>query len=205
MAGQLFIISAPSGGGKTSLVRALLKELPNVSVAVSYTTRPPRPGDREGVDYYFVTQEVFEQKIAAGDFWEYAKVFGNWYGTPKKEVQARLTQDEDVILEIDWQGAAHIRALTPCCSIFILPPSMQVLETRLRARQQDSAAVINGRLAAARTEISHFSEYDFLVVNDVFEQAFTELKSIFQAQRLRQVAQAKRLSRLLEDVLGSGG
>jgi len=200
--GTLFIVSAPSGAGKTSLVRALLAQDAGVAVSVSYTTRAPRAGERDGVDYRFVNQKRFLAMIGAGEFLEHAEVFGNYYGTARAAVAAQLEQGSDIILEIDWQGAQQVRQAFPgCIGIFVLPPSRTVLRERLTGRRQDDAAVIEHRLQAAVDEISHYSEYDFIVVNDDFATALADLRAILRAERLRLPAQAERHQELLRELL----
>src|SRR5579884_3074698 len=165
--GTLYIISAPSGGGKTSLVKALTASMPNIIVSVSHTTRPKRPGEEDGVNYHFVDQAQFKKLLAEDLFLEHATVFGNYYGTSRRWVEEKLQAGIDVVLEIDWQGAQQVRKLMPkTVSIFILPPSREVLLERLQARDQDNKAVIAKRMAAASNEISHYHEYDYLVIND---------------------------------------
>ena len=177
--GQLFIVSAPSGAGKTSLVKALLETLSDIEVSVSSTTRAPRSGEVSGIDYHFISEEGFQQVVAQDGFLEYATVFGNSYGTSKRLVDEKLAQGVDIILEIDWQGAQQVRrVMKDSCSIFILPPSKQVLEERLRGRGLDSDEVINKRMRTAVDEMVHHEEYDFLVVNDDFEVALDELAMI---------------------------
>lgn len=198
----LFIVSAPSGGGKTSLVKALLGSLTHLRVSVSHTTRPMRPGERDGVNYHFITVPEFERMIAAGEFLEHAQVFGNYYGTSRVWVEQQLAAGTDVILEIDWQGAQQIRRLFPgCVGIFIVPPSREILEQRLRGRGSDGDEVIRRRLAEAVTEISHYDEYDYLVVNDDFAAALTDLQSIVRAQRHRLAVQRQRHAELLRRLL----
>jgi guanylate kinase len=185
---HLYVISAPSGAGKTSLVRALLETRPRLVVSVSHTTRARRPGEVEGESYFFVTVERFEQLIREGAFLEYARVFDNYYGTGRAQVDQRLHHGRDVVLEIDWQGAQQVRrALPACISIFVLPPSRQALEQRLRGRGTDSEAVIQRRLADAATDMSHCREFEYAVVNDTFDQALSELGSILdgRGERLR--------------------
>ena len=182
--GTLFIISAPSGAGKTSLVSELLGRLDNIQVSISHTTRASRPGEQDAVNYHFVSQEQFEAMVADGEFLEYAQVFGNYYGTSESWVKRTLSQGIDVILEIDWQGADQVRKkFSRSKSIFILPPSKQALVERLRARGQDEAAVIEQRIAAATEEMSHYTEADYLVINDDFSVALQQLKSIIIGQR----------------------
>ena len=186
MNGTLYIISAPSGAGKTSLVAKLIAQLANVAVCVSHTTRGIRPGEENGVNYHFTAKEEFISMVGEGGFLEHAEVFGNYYGTAKSEVEKLQQQGLDVILEIDWQGAAQVRKLMPQSKgIFIVPPSIAELESRLQGRGQDDDAVIAKRLAGAKEEISHWNEYDYLVVNNDFDVALGELKSILIANRLR--------------------
>jgi guanylate kinase len=200
--GTLYIVSAPSGAGKTSLVRALLAQDTGVAVSVSYTTRAPRAGERDGVDYHFVDRAGFLAMIEAGEFLEHAEVFGNYYGTARAAVAAQLEQGSDIILEIDWQGAQQVRQAFPgCIGIFILPPSRAVLRERLHGRKQDDAAVIERRMQAAVDEISHYSEYDFIVVNDDFSAALADLRAILRTERLRLPAQTERHQALLQELL----
>ncbi|MCC6206960.1 MAG: guanylate kinase [Gammaproteobacteria bacterium] len=200
--GTLFIVSAPSGAGKTSLVRALLADNAGVSVSVSFTTRAPRAGERDGVDYHFVERDRFLAMIGEGEFLEHAEVFNNYYGTGRMEVASRLAQGSDVILEIDWQGAQQVRQAFPeAVGIFILPPSREVLRERLNGRGKDSQDVIERRLQAAVEEISHYSEYDFIVINDHFDAALTDLRAILRAERLRLSLQAERHQTLLQGLL----
>ncbi|MGV6816535.1 MAG: guanylate kinase [Thiotrichales bacterium] len=200
--GTLFIVSAPSGAGKTSLVKALRSEISGISLSVSHTTRSMRPGEENGVDYHFVAPGAFEELIAAGDLLEYAEVFGNFYGTSRSAVEAQLQQGEDVLLEIDWQGARQIREQMPeNQSIFILPPSREALQQRLEARGQDSDEVISKRMLAARAEMVHFNEYDYLVVNDDFDVALSELRSIVLANRARTARQAERYASQIAELL----
>ncbi len=200
--GTLFIISAPSGAGKTSLVRALLEQVDGLELSVSSTTRAPRPGEREGVDYHFLDEATFLQRVEAGRFLEYARVFDNLYGTSQDAVEARLDTGADVILEIDWQGAQQVRNVLPeAVSVFILPPSRDELRRRLSERGQDSAEVIERRLSEAVDEIAHYPEYDYLVINDTFSRALDELRTLVEAQRLtcrrQQCVHAERLQGLL--------
>lgn len=177
--GRLFVISAPSGAGKTSLVKALLARNPSLAVSVSHTTRPPRPHEFDGREYYFVSIPQFEALVARGAFLEHARVFDNRYGTSRETVERRLAAGTDVVLEIDWQGARQVRqALPESVTIFILPPSRRALEERLTQRRTDSADVIARRLRDAVGDMEHFSEFDYVVVNDRFEQAVEELESI---------------------------
>jgi guanylate kinase len=177
--GQLFVISAPSGAGKTSLVRALLEARPNLVVSVSHTTRSPRAQEVEGRDYHFVTPGQFHELVAQEAFLEHASVFDNFYGTGRAQIEAKLKEGKDVLLEIDWQGARQVRlAMSGCKSIFILPPSRIALEQRLRERRTDSPATIARRLADASADMSHYREFDFVVINDHFERAQRDLGEI---------------------------
>jgi guanylate kinase len=200
--GKLYIISAPSGAGKTSLIKQLRPQLPNLVVSVSHTTRSPRIGESEAQDYFFVSIPTFEKMISEQAFLEYALVFGNYYGTAIATIDQKLQQGIDVILEIDWQGARQIKQLKPdCLSIFILPPSIDILEQRLRQRGQDNEQIIQRRMSESLTELSHYFEYDYLIVNADFSQALAELKSIFMAQRLLTKRQVSILSPWLKTLL----
>lgn len=202
MQGTLYIIAAPSGGGKSSLVKALLESTPNLQVSVSYTTRPMRPREQQGVDYHFVDQARFDALRDSGVFLEHAEVFGHCYGTSRAWVMERLQQGVDVILEIDWQGKRQIAQSFPeAVSIFVLPPSRAVLEQRLRARGQDGIDVIARRMQAATDEISHWNEFDYLVLNDDFQTAVSDMQALFRARRLRRELQGARLQRLLAELL----
>jgi guanylate kinase len=184
--GLLFIVSAPSGAGKTSMVRALLQRDAQVGLSVSYTTRPPRPGEVHGRDYHFVDRSEFEHMIERGDFLECATVHGNCYGTSERWVRSQLEAGADIVLEIDWQGAAQVRQrIEGATGIFILPPSIETLEARLRSRAQDSDAVIARRIAGAREEISHLAEFDYVIINDEFDRAVDDLHAVIRACRLR--------------------
>jgi guanylate kinase len=201
--GILFIVSAPSGAGKTSLVKSLLANDRGLGLAVSYTTRRPRPGEQNGVHYHFVDASTFGAMVDAGDFLEHAEVFGNRYGTAEATVRAELVRGRDLVLEIDWQGARQVRTRFPAAvSVFVLPPSLAALEERLRGRGQDGPEVIAGRMARARSELSHYGEYDYLVVNDRFEDALFDLGCVVRAERLRHDRQAERLSGLLTGLDG---
>jgi len=196
--GTLFIVSAPSGAGKTSLVKKLREDLPGLAVSVSHTTRPRRVGEVDGEDYWFVTHETFQAMLAHNAFLEHARVFDHYYGTAQENVERLLQTGHDVILEIDWQGARQVRDMLPeSLSIFILPPSIAVLEQRLRQRAQDSDAVIARRMQAAVAEMSHYDEFDYLIVNDEFAQALFELKAIITAQRVAAFRQRQNLTPLL--------
>ena len=205
--GGLFIVSAPSGGGKTSLTRTALERLGTIGlrseISVSCTTRAPRPGEQDGVHYHFVDESRFLAMIAAGDFLEHAEVFGRRYGTGRSRTLDLLAQDCDVILDIDWQGARQVRAqMAEAVSIFILPPSLEELERRLRGRGQDDEATVAKRMAAAKAEMSHYGEYDYLIVNDDFERALADLISVFRARRLTRPAQMARHAGLMAGLLG---
>ena len=191
--GSLILVSAPSGAGKTSLVKSVLDADPRVVVCVSHTTRAKRDGERDGENYYFVNDSEFDRMIAAEEFLEHANVFGRRYGSSKQEVDERRKQGQDVILEIDWQGADQIRTLLPdAMSIFILPPTIAELEHRLRARGQDSQQAIDTRLAEAKTDISQAARYDYLVINDNFKQAHEDLLSVIRANRQDRERQMQR-------------
>lgn len=202
--GLLFVVSAPSGAGKTSLVAALLAELPGIAVCISHTTRPRRSKEVDSVNYHFIDRIAFESMISAGAFLEHASVFGNYYGTSIDSVHAALDSGQDLILEIDWQGAAQVRHLLPgTISIFILPPDLATLEQRLRARGQDDDLVIRDRLSKAVEEMSHWSEFDFLVVNDDFTRATADMVAIVRSERLRRLPQQSALARQLAALLDS--
>jgi guanylate kinase len=198
MSGALFIVSAPSGGGKTSLVKALLASEPEVKLSVSHTTRPARAGEVNGRDYHFVSPAEFERRLGAGEFLESALIYGNRYGTSRTWISEQLEQDRDVLLEIDWQGAQQVRKFMPdTVSVFILPPSLEVLEQRLKARSQDQPEAITRRLAAAREEIGHVREFDYVIINKDFNRAALELASIIRAERLRLSRQLTRNADLI--------
>jgi len=201
--GTLYIIAAPSGAGKTSLVREIVNTTNDVIVSVSYTTRASRPGEHEGVDYNFIDKQSFEDLIAKDEFLEYAEVFGNYYGTSKTWLEKKLKEGTDVILEIDWQGAQQVKRLIPeAIGIFILPPSQATLIQRLRSRGQDSDDVIEKRSKEAQSEMSHYHEFDYLVVNDDFQMALDDIKSIFRAQRHTQEKMSQKIKHLLDNLLG---
>ena len=198
MTGSLFIVSAPSGGGKTSLVKALLASEPEVKFSISHTTRPPRPGEENGRDYHFVSPEEFERMARAGEFLESAVIYGNRYGTSRSWIARELERGHDIVLEIDWQGAQQVRRLAPgTVSIFILPPSLEALEQRLKGRSQDRPEAIARRLAAAREEINHLREVDYVIINKDFNRAALELASIVRAERLRLPRQLARHADLI--------
>jgi len=208
--GDLYIIAAPSGGGKTSLVNALLKREPRLVLSVSHTTRDPRPGEVEGQHYHFVSEKAFLQMVAEGDFMEYAQVFDHYYGTNRQTVARQLAENKDVILEIDWQGARQVHTMFErVCAIFIIPPSLATLRNRLTARAQDSKQVIDRRMRDAQAEISHWQEFDYLVVNDDFDVALEELATIINDHRARRPhnvneVQINEVQQNLAQLLGSG-
>jgi guanylate kinase len=200
--GTLFIVSAPSGAGKTSLVNALIQSSHGIKVSISYTTRPIRPGEIDGINYHFVTREAFIKRIQEGDFLESAEVFGNFYGTSQAWVEEQLAKGIDIILEIDWQGAQQVRRLVPAAvSIFILPPSRKTLLERLRGRKQDDESIISKRYAEAVSEMSHYPESDYLVINDDFQQALDDLKAIVRSQGLRQPRQSLAHQKMISELL----
>ena len=204
MRGTLYVVAAPSGAGKSSIVNAVLARDPQIALSISFTSRQPRPGERHAQHYNFVREDEFQKMIDAGDFFEYARVHGDWKGTARQSVEPQLNAGKDVLLEIDWQGARQVRDKLPnAVSVFILPPSREALEQRMRTRGQDSEAVIQQRLAAAREEMSHYGEFDYVIVNEVFDTAVGEMCSIFTASRLRREAQVARhyglISALLTD------
>jgi len=200
--GNLFILSAPSGAGKSSLITALLKKHADMKVSVSHTTRSPRPGEENAVHYHFVSADEFKALIAKDDFFEWAQVFDNYYGTSKQAIESQLNAGIDVFLDIDWQGAQQVREIMPSVqTIFILPPSKAELEQRLNNRGQDSAEVIAGRMTKAQSETSHYNEYDYVVVNDDFETALSNIETIVLAQRLTLKAQASRHHDLITNLL----
>ncbi len=202
--GNLFIISAPSGAGKSTLINALLQQHADMQLSVSHTTRSPRPGESNGVQYHFTDIPAFKQLIAEDQFIEWAEVFGNYYGTSKAALADKLAQGIDVFLDIDWQGARQIKQQLPfVTSIFILPPSVEALEQRLNQRGQDSAEVIAGRMAKAQDEISHADEYDYWVVNDDLQLALQQFSGIIQTQRLKQQKQAIRQQKLISGLLAN--
>jgi guanylate kinase len=202
--GNLFILSAPSGAGKSSLLTALTERHQDMKVSVSHTTRNTRPGEVNAVHYHFVTVDEFQQHIKEGQFIEWAQVFDNFYGTSKIAIQTMLNDGIDVFLDIDWQGAQQIRQLfNDVITIFIAPPSQQALRNRLIGRGQDDDSVIDQRMNKAKSEISHYPEFDFLLVNDDFEHCLTQLSTIVLAQRLKQANQAIKFDHLLKDLLAN--
>ena len=203
-AGLLFVIAAPSGAGKTSLVKALMAREPRLRFSVSYTTRPPRANEIDGRDYHFVTPSRFEHMIARGEFLEHARVFDNHYGTGLDAVKTALTQGQDLLLEIDWQGARQVRARLPAArSIFILPPTRRALEERLKARSTDAAEVIARRLLDASHDLTHWNEFDYVVINDRFEQALGELLQIVQGRGAELAADRPEVARFAAELLRS--
>jgi len=202
MSGCLFIIAAPSGAGKSSLVNALLARETSIQLSISYTSRAPRPGESEGSHYHFVTRGEFEAMVARGEFFEHAVVHGDLKGTARHTVERPLAEGRDVLLEIDYQGARQVRSLVPdCVSVFILPPSRVELERRLRGRGQDAEEVTQRRLADSRTEIAHLEDFDYLLVNDVFERTLDDLLAIVRAERLRRFRQARSQKALIDALL----
>lgn len=199
--GTLYTVSAPSGAGKTSLVKALIESTDHIQVSVSHTTRPMRPGEVDGLNYHFVASDTFNDMLADNAFLEHAKVFDNQYGTSKNWVEETLSQGIDVILEIDWQGAEQIKNLLPCTAIFILPPSKEELESRLTGRGQDDQTVIDKRMSEAQSEMSHYPSADFLVINDDFDTALDDLKALIRAKRLEKDKQQQKHADLLEKLL----
>ena len=202
MAAQLFVLSAPSGAGKTSIVKQACVRMSKLAVSISHTTRPKRPADRDGVDYHFVDEAEFQRMIERGEFLEHARVFGNLYGTSQAEVEKTLAAGTDVLLEIDWQGADQVRRLLPqACSIFIIPPSREILQSRLRGRASDSDAVIERRLKEAVNDMKHFSNYEYLIVNDDFELAVEQLCAVVMAKRVEVLRQSDKHQVLLSKLL----
>ena len=199
-AGNLFVVVAPSGAGKTTLVDALLKREPNIHLSPSYTTRAPREGEQDGVDYFFVSRAKFEEMIAAGEFLEHADVYGNYYGTSRKWIERELAGDHDVLLEIDWQGAGQVRKLFPHMKgVFILPPSLEELRKRLKSRGKDSPEAIEKRMASARDEISHVLEFEYIIVNEHFEEALADLMAVVRGARVSRAQQAVRFASLIDE------
>ena len=200
--GNLFVIAAPSGGGKTSLIRALLEREKGILLSVSYTTRPPRPGERGGVDYHFVTPERFRELEQSGAFIEHAEVHGNWYATSAAWLEEQVRSGQDVLLEIDWQGAQQIRRIIrDSVQIFVLPPSLASLAERLERRGQDDPATIARRLEAAREEMRHFIEFDYVIINQDFASAVDDLSAVVRASRLRTAQQRIRYEALLAQLI----
>ena len=200
MPGNLFVVVAPSGAGKTSLVNKLLERDPGIHLSISYTTRAPREGEKDGREYHFIDRAAFEKMIEAGDFLEHANVYGNYYGTSKRWIERELAGDHDVLLEIDWQGAKQLRALfRHMVGIGIMPPSLAELRKRLESRGKDSRETIERRMASAREEISHVLEFEYIIVNERFESALADLESVVRATRVSRAQQAVRLASLLNE------
>ncbi|WP_305033770.1 guanylate kinase [Legionella sp. km772] len=201
-AGNLYIVAAPSGGGKTSLVRHLVTTLDDIKISVSHTTREIRPGETDGIDYYFINEEKFLGMVNENAFIEHARVFNNLYGTSAAQINENLSQGIDVALDIDWQGAEQIKRIFPnAVSIFIIPPSIEELERRLMNRRQDNNEVISDRMIKAQDELSHYPEFDYLIVNDNFEHAAVELRAIVIANRLKMERQINKQTKLLSFLL----
>jgi guanylate kinase len=201
MSGDLFIVSAPSGAGKTSLVNALLSSNKDIDLSISYTSRPPRPGEVNGVNYHFVSRETFLEMAARGDFLESAEVYGNFYGTSQSWIRDEIAKGRDILLEIDWQGAAQVRSTFPgAISVFILPPTLAALETRLKGRAQDSMEVIARRISAAREDVSHVAEFDYVIINDKLDVALQELNAVIVAAGLRRERQLVRQQALINQL-----
>jgi len=202
MSGHLYIVSAPSGAGKTTLVRMLLENDPGIRLSISCTTRAPRPGETDGREYHFVDAETFRGMVARGEFLEWAEVHGNCYGTSRPWIEREMAAGRDVLLEIDWQGAEQVRALFPqAIGIFVLPPSMDALTQRLTGRGTDSAEVIARRLAAAEAEMRHVGEFDYVIINDTLQTALADLLAVVRASRLRLDAQRSRHAELFRSLL----
>lgn len=196
--GNLFVVTAPSGAGKTSLVRELLAVDTHVRLSVSYTTRPPRPGEKDGHDYHFVSRETFEAMLGRGDFLESAEVYGNYYGTSQVWITETMRSGKDILLEIDWQGATQVRKLFPeAIGVFILPPSLEALRQRLKARGQDSEDVIERRMRVAQEDVSHVGEFEYVIINNIFAEAAADLCAVFRAERLKVTRQLARHSDLM--------
>jgi guanylate kinase len=201
MSGSLFVISAPSGAGKTSLVHALLATNPQIDLSVSYTTRAPREGEVDGVAYHFVSRETFSEMAGRGEFLESAEVYGNYYGTSQSWINQETARDRDILLEIDWQGAIQVRHLFPeCVSIFILPPSLEALEQRLKGRGKDSQEIIARRMAAVRDDVAHIAEFDYVIINDNLNEALHEFNAVVLAARLRGARQLTRHQTLINQL-----
>ncbi len=202
---KLFVVAAPSGGGKTSLISALIREDSRVRLSVSYTTRPPRPGEQDGVHYHFIDESGFLDLVSRNAFLEHARVFDYRYGTGRQAVEQQLASGHDVILDIDWQGARQIRETFPSCrSIFIIPPSLEVLRQRLTARGQDSETVIKRRMRDAQAEISHWNEFDFLIINDNFDEALSDLQAIVRTGKSNRPVTGRQRREILAELLGTG-
>lgn len=202
--GSLFIVAAPSGGGKTSLVKKLIQDLSKIEVSISHTTREMRPGERDGVDYFFINETQFLEMVSTGAFVEHAQVFNYHYGTSFEQIEERLQSGIDVVLDIDWQGAQQIKKrFLDAVGVFVVPPSLEILKTRLQTRQRDNEKIIHERMLRAQDELSHFAEFDYLIVNDDFEKAAHELQAIVTAHRLRVARQTQEQQKLLSFLLSS--
>jgi guanylate kinase len=200
----LYVVAAPSGGGKTSLISALLKQDEQTRLSVSYTTRPPRPGEQDGVHYHFIDEPAFLDLVSKDAFLEHARVFDHYYGTGRQAVERQLAAGYSVILDIDWQGARQIRKAFPSCrTIFIIPPSLEVLRNRLTGRGQDSAEVIQRRMQDAQAEISHWAEFDFLIINDDFNEALSDLRSIIRSGKPYRAVNKQQRREILAELLGT--
>ena len=200
--GSLFIVAAPSGGGKTSLVRELVNNMQDIVTSVSHTTREMRPREKDGINYFFISEQEFRKMIKNGEFIEHAEVFGNFYGTSVQQIEARLKSGVDVVLDIDWQGAEQIKQLYPdAVSVFVIPPSIDILQNRLTSRAQDKQEVIQERMLKAKSEMSHYADFDYLLVNDDFNQAVSELVAIVKAKRLCIARQTNQQEKLLASLL----
>jgi len=201
MSGNLFIVSAPSGAGKTSLVNALLSSNKDIDLSISYTSRPPRPGETNGKDYHFISRERFLSMAQQGDFLESAEVYGNFYGTSQSWITTEIANGRDILLEIDWQGAMQVRDKFPkCISIFILPPTIQALKDRLNGRKQDSAEVIARRIASAKEDVTHVAEFDYVIINDKLDEALQQLNAVVVAAGLRSDRQLSRQQNLINQL-----
>jgi guanylate kinase len=199
---SVFIISAPSGSGKSTLVHRLLKTVPNLAFSISYTTRPPRPSETHGVDYIFISRKDFEDRLARGEFLEYAEVFGNLYGTNREAFESATREGKDLVLDIDIQGARQLRVAIPqAITIFVLPPSKQVMEQRLRSRSQDTEEVIQRRLQGAAVEVQNYTHYDFVLINREIEEASAQLVNIVEAERLRRARMEEEVRPILDSFL----
>jgi guanylate kinase len=202
--GSLFIVAAPSGGGKTSLVKKLINILHNIEVSISHTTREKRPAEVHGADYFFIQEAAFREMINAGEFIEHAQVFNHLYGTSRSQIDERLQKGIDIVLDIDWQGAQQIKSMfSNAVSIFVVPPSLEELKLRLVGRRQDNDEIVASRMRKAQDELSHYAEFDYLIVNDDFDKAAVELKSIVVTTRLRMDKQIKKEEKLLSFLLTS--